>query len=190
MRTSFDVALNEISSLKSENAELRNRSVIQEEKIVSLDQRVDDMEQRTKNDEIIISGSSVNADSNNLIRDMSNLICDELKISPEIVKSLSFRKIGKGNHSVLANVPVSSVRSAFFIAARTLKPRNLYINESLIPSRDKLLYDLRKLKREQKCFHSVFSLFGKMYVKLTATGDKKLIKDICNVDKYLENNDS
>ncbi len=148
------------------------------------------MEQRTKNDEIIISGSSVNADSNNLICDMSKLICDELKISPEVVKSLFFRKIGKGKHSVLVNVPVSSVRSAFFVAARTIRPRNLYINESMISSRDKLLYDLRKLKREKKCFHSVFSLFGKIYVKLTATGDKKLIKDICNVDKYLVNNDS
>ncbi len=75
------------------------------------------MEQRTENDEIIISGSLVNADSNNLICDMSKLICDELKISPEVVKSLSFRKIGKGKHSVLDNVPVSSVRSAFFVAA-------------------------------------------------------------------------
>ncbi len=131
---SFDAALIEISSLKTENTDLRNKSMIQNEKIISLDQRIDDMEQRTNNDEIIISGSSVNADSNNLKCDMSKLICDELKISSEVVKSLSFRKIGKGKHSVL----VSSVRSAFFVAARSIKPRNLYINESLISSRDKL----------------------------------------------------
>ncbi len=56
---SFDAALTEISSLKTENADLGHKSVIQNEKIISLDQRIDDMEQRTKNDEIIISGSSV-----------------------------------------------------------------------------------------------------------------------------------
>ncbi len=121
---------------------------------------------------------------------MSKLICDELKISAEVVKSLSFRKIGKGKHLVLVNVPVSSVRSVFFVAARSIKPRNLYINESLISSRDKLLYYLRKLKREKKCFHSVFSLFGKIYVKLSATGEKNMIRDICDVEKYLVNNDS
>ncbi len=150
---SFDAALTEISSLKTENTDLRNKSMIQNKQIISLYERIDDMEQHTKNDEIIISGSSINADSNNLKWDMSKLICDELKISSEVVKSLSFRKIGKGKHSVLVNVPVSSVRSAFFVGARTIRPRNLYISESLISSRDKLLYDLRKLKREKKCFH-------------------------------------
>ncbi len=110
-------------------------------------------------------------------------------VTSEVVKSLTFRKIGKGKHSVLVNVPVSSVRSAFFVAAKLIKPRNLYINESLISSRDKLLYELRQLKREKKWYHSVFSLFGRdiyiFYVKLTATGEKKLIKD-----KYLVNNNS
>ncbi len=39
--------------------------------------------------------------------DMSKLIWDELKVSSEVVKSLSFRKIGKGKYSVLVNVTVS-----------------------------------------------------------------------------------
>ncbi len=155
---SFDAALTEISSLKAENTDLQNKSTIQNEKIISLDQRIDDMEQRTKNDEIIISGSSVNADSKNLKRDMSKLICDELKISSEVVKSLSFRKIGKGKHSVLVNVPVSSVWSAFFVTARSIKPRNLYINESLISSQDKLLYELWKLVGGKNVFIQ-FSVF-------------------------------
>ncbi len=187
---SFDAALTEFSSLKAENTDLRNKTNSNNEKIIALEQRIDDMEQHTENDEIIISGCSVKADSNNLKRDMSKLICNELKISLEVVKSLTFRKIGKGKHSVLVNVPVSSVRSAFCVTARSIKPSNLYKNECLISSWDKLLYELRKLKREKKCLHSVFSLYGRSYVKLTATGEKKLIRDICEADKYLVNNDS
>ncbi len=115
---SFDAALTEISSLKVENTDLRNKANLQNEKIISLEQRIDDIKQHTENEEIIISGNSVNADSNNLKRDMSKLICDELKISPEVVKLETFRKIGKGKHSVLVNVPVSSDRSVLFVAGR------------------------------------------------------------------------
>ncbi len=47
-----------------------------------------------------------------------------------------------------------------------------------------------QIKEKKKCFHSVFSLLVRNYVKLTATGEKKLIRDICDVDKYLVNDDS
>ncbi len=114
---------------------------------------------------------------------MSRLVSSKLKISENKTARYSYRKLGKGSQTVLVTVDDLQDRSAIFRAARTIKPDSFFVSESLIHSKQQLFYELRKMKRDSRCFHSVFCFKGQLYIKRNIDGNKILI---CSIEQANE----
>ncbi len=109
---------------------------------------------------------------------MSKLVSSKLKISENKTARYSYRKLGKGSNTVLVTVPDLQDRSAIFRAARSIKPDVFFVSESLIRSKQQLFYELHKMKRDSRCFYSVFCVKGQLYIKRNIDGNKILIRSI------------
>ncbi len=88
---------------------------------------------------------------------MSNLVSPKFRIAKEKPSKFSYQKLGKGQNMVVVTVSGLQNHSTILTAARKIQPEVFFMNESLVPSRQKLLYELLKMKRDHHCFHSGFS---------------------------------
>ncbi len=67
-------------------------------------------------------------------------------MSREITKGFSYQRLGKNKNKVLVRIPDPEDRTELFRAARTIRQRNLFVNDFLTPARDKLFFELQKQK--------------------------------------------
>ena len=147
-------------------------------KIAAIEKRQDVVERQNNQNKLIIRGSAFSYDADNIKTATIDTIAEKLQLSKEHLKNAEYRLYGKNNTSILMTVNNDNDKNAMFTAARTMKPKDISINEFLTPAKAKLMYELRKIKFEEKKFNSVFSLSGNVYVTYTQGGDKKLINNL------------
>ena len=155
-------------SLKKESTELR--------------ERLDDLEANQRMNTLIITGDVPAASPNeDVISTLQNVIKNKINYElPRDSISTAYR-VGKKSttqapdkRSIVFRLNGKDLKDDIRKACRTVKPRNLYVNESLIPSRSTILFALRAAKRQfpskvAACGSSV----GKVFVWLkppSATG--------------------
>ena len=85
-------------------------------------------------------------------------------------------------NKVRVKLPNQEDRSALFTAVKSNRPRDLFVNDYLIPSRDKLLYEIRT-KKQELGIHSVFSFRGQIYIKKSGDSEKILVRSINEITK-------
>ena len=187
-----------VQHLEDENKTLKDNLRESDEKILALEARVAKLEsssdkvekvaaiQERNNKEmrkkqLIIKGSALSYNPDKLKEDTVSKLSEILKISPSSLKRSDYKLFGLQKKCILVTAQNTSDRAAFFEAARTVKPKNLSVNEFLPPAQAILLYELRKMKFEQKNLSSVFSVGGKIYVTYEQGGEKYEIKTINDV---------
>ena len=174
--------LNRIGELERENFQLRTENAQKDELIEELKLKVDDAEQATRENNVLISGTEVKVDCANLHDSASRLLSDMLQMNIEKTTLFSYKKLSNeaNSNAILINVPNQVDRAALFSAARTRKPEIFYVSEFLTPTRSKVLYELRNLRRA-KLIYSAFSFHGRIYYKKTENADKTLVKSMKSI---------
>ncbi len=172
---------NRVEKVDKENIELKKSLTEKNVKIEDLEQRMEAVEIQARSEFVVLSGQNISSDGPNLRLRVSEQISQELHVSREKSKGFSYQRLGKSKNKVLVRIQEPEDRIELFRAARTICPRNLFVNDFLTPARDKLFFDLRKQKH-QRGLHSVFSFRGQIYIKKTPDGDMILVKSLNDLD--------
>ena len=120
----LDVILKRLDSLEVENRDLKGQLQQRNSEIVILRQRVDRMEMKEKNNEIIITSAEIDSmDPKCFANLMVGLISSKLKVAPDALHKLSFRKVGqKGKQKALVTGCECGLMSQLFALAKTVRP--------------------------------------------------------------------
>ena len=194
----------EMMSLLAERDEKINKlevKVASMESIISdLRVRVDDVEAENRSSSIIVSGERLPLYSPN--ENSIQVACEVLKsdLKYEISRSsiiAGFRlgkKVGSqadGRKSILLRLCNRETKHDILTACRTVKPRDLFVNESLIPRRAHILYLLRKAKKQHSVISGCGSSDGRVFVYLKSTtsnikGNRMIINSIEELDQWVQ----
>ena len=140
----------QISSMNSEVQLLRKE-------VLKLREEVDDSEAYERRDTLVLSGSEVPVCTNGEL--VSNICCDlvrdKLRIQLNPTDISTSHRIGKkpasqtpDRRNIIMKLCRRDLKSSLLDACRSNKPSNFYVNESLTPVRSKVMYALRKMKKE------------------------------------------
>lgn len=138
-----------IDKLEIENATLRRD-------LTRMGERLDDMENNERKNDIIVSGDIVPVAS--VGENTSNISVELLRrhisysLPPDAV--LAAYRLGSrpatqapDRRNILLKLKTQELKRDIMQACRTSKPPGLYIRESLTPTRSKILFSLRQLKK-------------------------------------------
>ena len=168
----------QIETLHQNNNDLNNEINNQKLEFDKLLSRSEDMEQKMHNDKIIITCT---LEKN---RSIIETLSKKLKIPKEQMDGLIVENFGNLQNKFIIKSITSTAKSNFFKAAKTERPHDLFINEFLTKKREKLLYDLRTMKRQGR-FSSVYTFNGDIYVKYQNNNTSfniKSLNDILNAN--------
>ena len=152
-----------ISVLEAENSAALRQIKERDKLIADLEERVTSLETRERKNEIFVSSSSIETmKEDDFKNDMVDLLESKLKIKRDALDWLSYRKVGK---RALIVAPCVESRKKLFSAARTERPRGLYVNEVLTKSQSKLFFDVRSFLKASGSKCRAFTSHGLIYVK-------------------------
>ena len=157
MRSEFSDLKNLMESKNEEISVLKNKVFSLEDEISTLKEDLDGADQYERKDTVIFSGSDLPTVANGEI--VSNIVCDlvreKLQINILANDISTSHRIGKkpntqvdDKRNIIVKLCRRDVKNQILSGCRRQKPANMYINESLTPLRSKILYVLRKMKRE------------------------------------------
>ena len=168
---------------------LKDKVGILEKKVSALEDKVDDQEAYERREQIILSGSCLPDYKNDesCVAIVCTAIKSELKIdisSSEI--SMAHRLGAKprtqkpDRRNIIVKFCRREMKKEILAACRKVKPKNLYINESLTPTRQSCAFALRKAKKDfPEIISGTSSIDGKVYAWLKPpNGSKSGAKDI------------
>lgn len=198
LSTRLEAAMFTIRKLETENIELKQSIQDNERRIAALENKKlerntelqklamiekwqEATERRSRHDKIILKGTAFSYEPENLKMSTINTLAELLKVTKERLKKSEFHLFGKEKKCILMTLSGHEDKIAIFKAVREEKPRNVSVNKFLTPAQATLMYELRKIKYEQKKFTSVFSLSGKICVTYTEGGEKKLINSLADI---------
>lgn len=183
---SFSVQISEMKSIIEEKdkalASLKKESDKKDVKIAELERRVDSLERKEREDYLVVTGPAINTSAPNLEESVKNIISSCTRIHPNKL-NFTAKKLGNSRTQALLKLKDATLKTDLFRAFRTMKPKDMYINEYLTPANYKLAAELRKLKREKGLIHSVFTFHGQVYVKKSPDGNKILMQTLQDFDK-------
>ena len=146
----------------------------------ALQKKIDDLDADGRSSTVIVSGSSLPSVMND--ENPVAVVCEVLKrdlkyeISPDNV--VAGYRLGKRTDkpSILLNLRRRDIKNDLLRACKTVKPPNLYMNESLVPRRAHILYLLRRAKRRYTEISACGSTNGRIYAyrRSTASSEKNL----------------
>ncbi|KAL7638985.1 UNVERIFIED_CONTAM: hypothetical protein RMT77_001129 [Armadillidium vulgare] len=171
-------------SVKNENdiKMLKEKINDKDKKIDVLETRLDDLERRSRNNQVLLTGGNLEDSAMNDADFVKNLISTTLGIDDYY--SFKVERIGKSKRVLLVHFSDVTFIPKLFKTFRYVKPQHLYLNEYLTQKNALLAKELRSIKKTHGNIHSVFSFKGKVYVKLTKDGPKKLVSNMTDVNEY------
>ena len=182
-----------IEDLKQELVNLKKRVVLLEEKC-------EDSETKERQFSVIVSGSELppvreGVDSN---KQFISLIKDKVGVSLKSSDILVSQRIGRksetetDNRKLLVKFNCQDMKNDLIKACKGVKPKNLFINENLTPTRTSTLYGLRQArKKHPNIVAGCGSYNGRVYVWVKPpkpnTPDSKNTKIFVNSrDKFID----
>ena len=180
----FNELCQEIQSLKDCNDNLTKKLKVRDEEVKDLRFRLENMEMREKQNEVVVSCPSIESmNKDDFSAPMAKLLRDNLDLPNGDLNLFSFKKIGK---RALIRVPTAESRRKVFAAARSRRPANFYVNESLTPERSKFFYDVRSFLRASGARMISFTMFGVVHVKKNKNSDPVVIKSLDDLKLFLQ----
>ena len=202
MRRNFEKITKDLSD-KIDNRDavidkLRQEVVSLKREICEIRDRVDEVESAGRKESVVVSGDGVTAvSSDNCNADgIRELLRSKLRYEVDAADISSVYRIGRktptqsaDRRNIIVKLSRSSLARDIIKASRVAKPNDLYLNDSLIPSRASILYSLRQLRK--KLPHRVDgcgSIDGRVYVWLKpASGSGNNSKFYVNSQRMLIN---
>ncbi len=176
----FNVAPKLIQPTEFESKERENISSKDFSRKKCKDQRLEAVEIQARSEFVVLSGQSISSDGPT--PDLRLHVSEQISQVLQKTKGFSYQRLGKKKNKILVRIPEPERRIELFRAARTIHPRNFFVNDFLTPTREKLFFEFRKQKH-QRGLHSVFSSFrGQIYIKNTRNGDMILVKSLNDLD--------
>ena len=138
----------EIKAIKDENQILRTS-------LKKLEEKIDDSEALEKRDCIVISGNIPTAEiGENCVQKVHDLIKNKLRINIQPSDVSTAYRLGKkpvsqqpDKRKIMVKLCRRDLKKDILNACKEIKP-GFFINESLTPTRNTILYILRQIKRE------------------------------------------
>ena len=159
----FDEFKNELlSEMKKKDdkiGDLEQRVSCLSREVTALTDRLDTSENYNRQDEFIVTGGAVPAaagHSDNPKADLCHILKFNLKYELPLDKLISVRYIGVGSNTrnpekkkLLVKVVDGHLKQDIIRSCKSTRPPNLFINDNLTPSRSKILFALRQVKRKK-----------------------------------------
>ena len=154
MKTSFE----EVCRLKDEEfSKLSSEVTSLKEQIVKLEEKIDENDQYERRDTLIISGPNlplVTADENcaEIVRKIAQdklqyiLAPTDISVAHRLGPKPTSQRPDK--RKIIVKFCRRNTKVDLLGAARRMKPENIFINESLTPQRQTILFALRRAKKE------------------------------------------
>lgn len=176
MKDFMDKTNEEINKKDKRIEVLEQEMVNMKKKIMLLEERIEDSEAYERRDTIIVSGNEIPAavDGENSANIVRETIKDKIGVVIKPTDISIAHRIGKKPNNQVAdkrNIIVKLCRRELkhdlLGACRRVRPPNLYINESLTPTRNTIMYGLRQAKKKfPDKIAGAGSSEGKVYVWL------------------------
>lgn len=179
----FDAFEERIMALERENCILKNELKKKDVQLCDMSDRIDGVEQRERHLEIVVSSPDLSSLSEDNFKDsFVALAAGKLQLSRDFLSRFSVRRVGReGRRRALLLAPSHGDRSELFAAARTVRPANFYVSDSLIKSREDLFYEIRKYKRDNNLHFSAYSYRGEIYCKRNQNSNPVKVKSVDEV---------
>ena len=174
LRSEFVVLKTVLENKNTEITAIKAKVSVLEDEIVYLKDNLDSADAYERRDAIIISGNDIPVVTNGEIS--SNIVCDLVKSKLHVnmlpTDISTSHRLGKKPNSqapdrrrIIVKLCRRDIKHQILYACREHKPKDLYINESLTPLRSKIMFALRKMKREPNSrIATAGSNDGKVYV--------------------------
>ena len=174
-----------LTAIEEVNAKLLDSNRNKDKKIAELESRVDTLEQHAKKGQVIVSSPAISSLGEENFQDViRGMLASKLRLSQNVLDRFSIRRIGaEGKRRALVTTKTDEDRLSIFAAARTIKPTDFYINESLTRTRDQLYYDVRMHKKNTNGNYSVYTFHGNIFIRKDSNSKPVLIKTMDDLTK-------
>ena len=156
----------EEKAVNEPNVDLKHQLMQSDLRVKELEERADRREKMERAHDIVISSDKISKlPDAYFIRDAIRITSSTLKIPPQYLSQFRCKQIGheNGKKRALFTIPDVNFGKAMFNNARRIKPKGFFINESLIPSRENLFYEARKMKKDSNSKCSIYTSLGEVY---------------------------
>ena len=185
----MDNLVEKVNVLEQNDFELFEKYDDHEARINELEYIVDDYKRKERLNKLLLHGNVIVSTSPTLQSDIHKLFAEQLKLDAELIKDVRVIKFGTGAHSVLLEVPSLIVKKELFAAMKKLLQDSesendnsavFYLNEYLTPRYAELMKCCRERKKSKR-IHSAFSFHGQVYIKISESANKKLIRAMSDI---------
>ena len=162
------------ATVEQQNQKIRNLEQLNNQCMASLNT----MEQENRNCSLTFNGDLIKVPENcppgDLVSVVQEVCTKELECNLPIDSISNCKKLdnGKGKKSILLTFSNMVVRNNILSTAVRKKRRGFYVNEHLTKANDKLLYELRQLRKNNNVSMSVFSRGGIPCVRFEGTNER------------------
>ena len=151
--------------MNGENRKLASIVGCSKDKFEEQKSLVDDIDKKSRLLQFVITSPIFSSiEKNNFRREVKDTISTALRLSTSFLDRFVYRRIGNDGRKIFVTALDEYDKSALFVAARTLRPQDFYVNEHLTKTNAELFFHLRKMKKDG-VFASVYSYRGDLYVK-------------------------
>ena len=179
----------EILKVKEDNQQLR--SVVSK-----LEEKIDDTDAYERRDCLVISGEQVPAaeTGENTVEVVNRLIKDKLKINLSPTDVSTAHRLGRkpvsqapDRRKIIMKLCRRDLKKDILYACKQTRP-GFFINESLTPTRNTILFALRKMKRtsDSSVVQGTSTLDGKVFAWVKSQGSSRDLRVSVNTKAQLE----
>ena len=135
---------------------IEKENTILKQKLTKIEERLDDVEMVGRRNNLILSGSEITklSTNNNIVQAVTELLRHKLSYELSSGAVISAYRLGvktfnqsPDSRNVLLKLVNYETKIDILSACRSAKPRDLYANDDLTPSKASLLYTVRSVKR-------------------------------------------
>lgn len=175
-----------LNTLEEENKQMKDELKEKDKLLANVTYKFDSIEQKERRFQLIISSPVLSSFEEDKFKDKTiNHIMDKLSLSNDFLRRFSYRRIGRdGYRRALVEAKNQEDRLELLKTARLIKPDNFYIAESLIKSREDLLYELRRQKKDKGLNFLAYSFKGEIFAKTAPSSNPYKIMNSADITRF------
>ena len=173
MKANNDKFYEELAAKDNQITSLNEKIRCLSEKMEMLEEKNDDSEALERKNFVVVSGPNLPAyqpdETPRIV--VHKLLKDKYNLNVPLTDLLSAQRLGNrlnptsANKKILVKLASTDLKNDVFQASKTMRPEGLYMYENLTPTRNSILFVLRKAKREfSDIVSGCRSLDGKVFV--------------------------
>ena len=152
-----------------------------------MESRLDELEQKSLSQKLILKIDDVSDSRNFDLAAVRNYLSNKLQMSAEEVGTINGYPLSDDGHRFVLDVTTQSTRYKLFKQCKAIKPSTIYLNEFLTKKRDKMMFDLRRLKETKPSLKRVYSDHGRVFCVIDGRNDRLRVRSIEDVLDVLNN---